>query len=206
LALVFLAQHVFRTWTSVTGGHAGRTDLPAPALAGTHDQGWFWLAWAAVALVAVLVTNVVRSRTGRALVAVRTSEAAAATMGIDVARTKVMAFMASGALAAAAGALYGSYKQFVAPEDFGLLLSIQFLAMVLVGGAGTLAGPVLGALFVTGLPHVVDRVVETSAGSSITSAQVNQLLFGVLVVVFVLLEPKGLAALITRPVTNRRRR
>jgi branched-chain amino acid transport system permease protein len=214
LALVFLAQHAFRNWSSITGGNAGRSDLPSPALPGSHDQGWFWLVWAVVALTALLMANVVRARPGRAMVAMRTSEVAAATMGIDVARTKVAAFMASGAVAGAAGALYGSYKQFVSPEDFGLLLSIQFLAMVLVGGIGTLAGPVLGALFVTGLPHLVDGVVETGAGQGITAAQVSQLLFGVLVVAFVLWEPKGLAQLMTafrprrplRPVTNRLRR
>jgi branched-chain amino acid transport system permease protein len=206
LALVFLAQHVFREWTAVTGGHAGRADLPSPALPGTHDQGWFWLVWALVALVVLLVANVIRSRTGRAMVAVRAGEAAAATMGVDVARTKVVAFMASGALAAMAGALYGSYKQFVSPEDFGLLLSIQLLAMVLVGGAGTLGGPVLGAVFLTGLPYVIDRLVPSGAGSHITAAQVNQLLFGALIVLFVLLEPKGLDALLRRPVTNWRRR
>lgn len=196
LALVFVAQHVFRNWTAVTGGNAGRTDLASLPLPGTHDQGWFWLAWAFVALAIAAVTGMVRSRPGRAMVAMRTSEVAAATMGIDIARTKVAAFVASGAIAGAAGALYGSYKQFVSPEDFGLLLSIQFLAMVLVGGVGTLAGPVLGALFVTALPHVVDGVVETGAGQGISAAQVSQLLFGVLVVVFVLWEPKGLADLV----------
>lgn len=206
LALVFVAQHAFRNWTPVTGGTAGRTDLPSPAVPGTHDQGWFWLSWALVALVAVLVANVVRSRPGRAMVAVRANEAAAATMGIDVSRTKTAAFVVSGALAASAGALYGSYKQFVSPEDFGLLLSIQFLAMVLVGGAGTLCGPVLGALFLTGLPHAVDRVMEASAGSWITSAQVNQILFGGLVVAFVLWEPRGLAALLRRAETKCRHR
>ncbi len=198
LALVFVGQHVFRTWEPVTGGHAGRSDLPSPALPGTHDQGWFWLSWALLALALVLVRNLVRSRSGRALAAVRAGEEAAAVAGVDVARTKVAAFVAAGVLAAVAGALYGSYRQYVGPEDWGLLVSVQYLAMVLIGGAGTLAGPVLGALFVTALPHLVDTVVETGPASAVTAAQLTQLLFGVLIVVFVLIEPRGLAALAGR--------
>jgi len=205
LALVFVGQHVFREWTSVTGGNAGRSDLPAVGLPGTHDQGWFWLVWALVAATLLVVGNVARSRTGRAMAAVRSDEAAAAVMGVDVARTKAAAFVASGVLAAAAGALYGSYRQYVGPEDWGLLVSVQYLAMVLIGGMATLAGPVLGALFVTALPHVVDVVVETGPASGVTAAQVTQLVFGLLLVVVVMAEPRGLAALAARARCNGRR-
>lgn len=200
LALVFVGQHVFREWTSVTGGNAGRSDLPAVSLPGTHDQGWFWLVWALVGATVLVVRNVVRSRAGRAMAAVRSDEAAAAVMGVDVARTKTAAFVASGVLAAMAGGLYGAYRQYVGPEDWGLLVSVQYLAMVLLGGTATLAGPVLGALFVTALPHVVDVVVETGPASGVTAAQVTQLVFGLLIVVVVVTEPRGLAALVDRVV------
>ncbi len=206
LALVFVAQHVFREWTPVTGGNAGRADLPAAAsaLPGSPDQRWFWFVWAAVAATTLLVANVARSRTGRAMVAVRRNEQAATVMGIDARRIKVVAFVASSALAAVAGALYGSYKHYVGPEDWGLLVSIQYLAMVLVGGMGTIGGPVLGALAVTALPRVVEQVsgslplVAEGTGRGLTVAQLNQLLFGVLIVVFVLAEPRGLAHLLRR--------
>ncbi len=198
LALVFVAQHVFREWTSVTGGNSGRSDLPRLDLPGTHDQGWFWLVWPLVGLTVVLVRNVAGGRTGRAMVAVRTDEAAASVMGVDVARTKTAAFVASGVLAAVAGGLYGSYRQYVGPEDWGLLVSVQYLAMVLIGGTATLAGPVLGALFVTALPHVVDVVVETGPASGVTAAQITQLIFGLLIVAVVVTEPRGLAALVRR--------
>lgn len=190
LALVFVGQHVFRRWTWFTGGNAGRSDLPSPALPGTHDQGWFWLAWALVAVVAWLVANVMRSRSGRAMAAVRTSERAAAVMGVDVARTKVAAFVASGALAGAAGALYGSYRGYVGPQEWGLLVSVQYLAMVLIGGLGTLRGPVLGALFVTALPHAVDAVLDAGPSALVTEAQVTQLLFGVSIVAVVLVRAR----------------
>lgn len=145
LALVFVGQHVFREWTSVTGGNAGRSDIPSPALPGTPDQGWFWLIWPLVAATVLLVAVVVRGRLGREMAAVRSNERAAAVIGVDVARTKAAAFALSGALAAVAGALYGAYKGHVSPEDWGLLVSIQYLAMVLIGGIGTVKGPVLGA-------------------------------------------------------------
>ena len=203
LAMVFVAQHVFRHWTSVTGGNAGRADLPSAvaSLPGTPDQAWFWLLCPLVAATTLLVANVVRSRPGRAMVAVRQGEQAAAVMGIDVNRTKVVAFVASGALAAVAGALFGSYKHYIGPEDWGLLVSIQYLAMVLIGGMRTVAGPILGALTVTALPRLVEQVsgavplVAHGTGSGLTVAQLNQILFGVLILGFVIAEPRGLARL-----------
>ncbi|MGH9226186.1 MAG: branched-chain amino acid ABC transporter permease [Acidimicrobiales bacterium] len=191
LALVFVAQHVFREWTWLTGGNAGRSDLPSPPLPGTHDQGWFWLVWALVAVTALASARIVRSRTGRAMVAVRNGEEAAAVMGVDVARTKILAFVAAGALGAVAGALYGSYRQYVGPEEWGLLVSIQYLAMVLIGGLGTLRGPLVGAAFVTALPHLVDQVVKTGPASAVTAAQVTQLLFGASIIAVVLVRARG---------------
>ncbi len=177
LALVFVGQHVFREWTSVTGGNGGRSGLPAPSLPGTPDQGWFWLVWPLAGAAVLIVALVARSRLGREMVAVRANEPAAAVIGVDVARTKAVAFALSGALAAVAGALYGSYKGYVGPEDWGLLVSIQYLAMVLIGGIGTVRGPVLGALFVTALPRLVEEVVHTG-----TAPQVTQIVFGLSIV------------------------
>lgn len=182
LALVFVGQHVFREWTAVTGGNAGRSDLPSPSLPGTPDQGWFWLIWPLVGATLVLVAFIARHRLGREMVAVRSNDLAAAVIGVDVVRTKAAAFALSGALAAVAGALYGAYKGYVGPEDWGLMVSIQYLAMVLLGGIGTVKGPVFGALFVTALPRLVEEVVHTG-----TAAQVTQIVFGLAIVACALL-------------------
>ncbi|MCA1690945.1 MAG: branched-chain amino acid ABC transporter permease [Actinobacteria bacterium] len=203
LALVFVGQHGFRAWRPLTGGNAGRGDLPSPAMVEawslSREQGWFFLVWGLVAVVAALTANLVRSRIGRAMIAVREGEQAASVLGVNVAATKMTAFVLCGALAALAGALYGSYKQYVGPDEWSLLLSVQFLAMVLIGGAGTVSGPILGALLVTALPRVVEEVsgvvplLAEGTDRGLTAAGLSQLLFGVLIVVVVVAEPRGLS-------------
>lgn len=215
LGLVFIGQHVFENWDSVTGGLNGMNvaapvalgpiDFADLSLAGkefSREGGYFYLIWALVALVALLVKNLIRTRLGRAFQAVRDRDAAAEVIGVRLARTKVMSFVVSSSLAALAGGLYGSFQRFVNPEEFGLFLSIEFLAMIVVGGAATVYGPVLGALFITTVPFLIeewsDRIpgVATQAGESgITVFALNQALFGVLIIGFLVLEPRGLAAL-----------
>ena len=154
LGLVFLGQHVFENWDSVTGGLNG-TPVDAPPIVGpvnfanltvfghtfTRDQGYFYLIWILVAVVALTAKNLTRSRAGRAMQAVRDRDAAAEAIGIRLARTKVLAFVVSSSLAAMAGALFGSYQQFVSPSDFRLFVSLQYIAMIVVGGVGTTFGP-----------------------------------------------------------------
>jgi branched-chain amino acid transport system permease protein len=212
---VFLGQHIFENWTSVTGGLSG-TAVDAPPVVGpvnfadltvfghtfTRDEGYFYLTWILVAIVALTAKNLTRSRAGRAMQAVRDRDVAAEAIGIRLAHYKVLAFVVSSSLAAMAGALFGSYQQYVSPGDFGLLLSLQYIAMIVVGGVGTTFGPILGALFITAMPRVIeelgDRIpgVASSPGAEgITVFSLNQALFGALIIAFLLLEPRGLAAL-----------
>jgi branched-chain amino acid transport system permease protein len=216
LGLVFLGQHVFQNWTSVTGGLNGRSvripvavgpvdfaDLEVLGYQLSRDQGFFILVWALVALIAVTSKNVVRSRAGRAMQAVRDRDLAAEAIGVHLARTKVLAFVLSSSLAAAAGALLGSYQRFVHPGEFGLVLSIMYIAIIVVGGAGTSFGPILGALFIIGVPRLVeslsDRIpfvaTDTGGGGLITVYSLNQALFGLLIILFLVFEPRGLAAM-----------
>jgi branched-chain amino acid transport system permease protein len=218
LGLVFIGQHVFESWTSVTRGLSGRPVTAAVSLgpvdfaelsvggrAFSRNAGYFYLIWGLLALVALLVKNLMRTRVGRAMQAVRDRDAAAEVMGVRLARTKVMSFVISSSLAAFAGALYGSYQRFVNPEEFGLFLSIEFVAMIVIGGVATVYGPVLGAMFITIVPFLIeawsDRIpgVATEPGESgITVFALNQALFGLLIIGFLVLEPRGLAALWAR--------
>ncbi|HEV3002727.1 MAG TPA: branched-chain amino acid ABC transporter permease [Solirubrobacteraceae bacterium] len=216
LGLVFLGEHLFRNMREVTGGNSG-TSVAAPTHVGVFDvqdaevlgtswspnQAWFWVIWALVALVALLARNIVRTRPGRAMQAVRDRDVAAEVVGVQLGRYKVAAFALSSALAAMAGALYGAYQQFVSPDQWSLFVSIQYIAIIIVGGVGTIFGSVLGALFLGGLPALIERYSEsiplvksTATDSGIISVfSFNQAVFGVLIVLFLVFEPRGLAAM-----------
>jgi branched-chain amino acid transport system permease protein len=222
LGLLFLGQHVFTNWESVTGGGAG-TGVTAPLKVGPLDfadlklgstvysrnQGLFFLIWAVVALVLLLARNIVRTRPGRALQAVRDRDLAAEIIGVSQARYKVSAFAVSSMLAAVAGGFYAVIQQYVSPTEFGgqvgLFLSIQFIAIIIVGGVGTLYGSVLGAFVVGALPRLIENLstnvdlpfVSGDKGGDpgfLTVFSLNQMLFGILIVAFLLFEPRGLAA------------
>jgi len=209
VGLVFVGLHVWNNFESVSGGAAGIGGT-APAAVGpldfnrlelagqvySREQSWFWLVWAVVAVVGLLARNLVRSRPGRAMQTVRDQELAAATMGIDVARVKVGAFAVSGALAAVAGGLYFAFVRYAGPDEWNLFLSIHFVAILIVGGAGTLYGPVLGAVVLGGLPRLVEEVsphLPFLTPGGLTVANLNRLLFGLLIVAFLIFQPRGLA-------------
>ena len=216
LGLVFLGEHIFRNARSITGGNSG-TSVNAPTDIGIFDiqnaeilgtawspnQAWFWVIWGLVALFALLAKNIARTRPGRAIQAVRDRDVAAEVVGVRLGTYKVGAFALSSALAAMAGALFGAYQQFVSPEEWNLFLSIQYIAIIIVGGVGTIFGSILGALFLGGLPALIEKYsgsipgVQTSAGDSgfISVFSFNQAIFGLLIVAFLVFEPRGLAAI-----------
>ena len=216
LGLVFLGEHLFRNLRGITGGSSG-TSVDAPTHAGfcnvqecevlgtlwSANQAWFWVIWALVALVALLAKNIVRTRPGRALQAVRDRDVAAEVIGVRLGTYKVGAFALSSALAAMGGALFGAYQQFVSPEEWSLFLSIQYIAIIIIGGVGTIFGSILGALFLGGLPRIIERYsesipgVQASASDSgfISVSAFNQAIFGLLIIAFLIFEPRGLAAI-----------
>jgi branched-chain amino acid transport system permease protein len=214
VGLLFIGLHIWRNFESVTGGNDGISAVPPMKFGGfdvnnpeffgktySRYEAWFWLTWALVAGCALLCKNIVRSRPGRAMQAVRDRDAAAAVIGVDLARYKIGAFVLSSALGALAGALQMAYSQYAQPDEWGLARSVQFIAIVVVGGAGTIFGPILGALLIGGLPSIVDRVVEdvdfiTDVG--LTAPELSQLLYGLLLVAFLVLEPRGLAGIWVR--------
>lgn len=209
-ALVFIGQHLFFNLTPLTGGTTGRSVL-APlsigildfaAVPGLHrDQGIFYLVWALVALFAWMIGNIIRSRPGRGLMAIRDREITAEVVGIDVARYKVIAFAISSGLAGIAGGLNAAFIQYVSPSEWGLLLGIQYLAMIVVGGVGSVSGSIIGPLVITVLPHAVQSVsgyipgVSQSMGEpgTISVFVLNQMLFGVLLILFLIVAPHGFA-------------
>jgi branched-chain amino acid transport system permease protein len=218
LGLVFVGEHLFLNLREITGGPQGRA-IPSPLVGGldladlqaslglplTREQSFFLFVMPLLAIGAIGAKNIARSRTGRAFQAIRDREIAAAIIGVDRARYKVAAFAVSSFYAAVAGALYGSYVRHVAPGQFDLAGSIQYVAMIIIGGIGTVYGSIAGAFFVVLIPRLVEAlspaipfVSHTATGSGVTVFVLNQLLFGVLIVVFLLVEPLGLAGIWAR--------
>ena len=142
-----------------------------------------------------------RTRSGRAMVAVRERELAASVMGVDVRRVKIAAFMVSAVMAGVSGALYASYLSFAQPGEWSLLLSIQFVAAVIVGGMGSVAGPLLGSAVVFALPTVLKNLpfLPEEAAGGISVSDLSSIAYGLLIVAFLVLQPRGLVGLVNQP-------
>lgn len=188
-------------WTAVTGGTEAVV-APAPHLFGERLNGGFefyWLGVAAAAGTALFAANLFRSRVGRAFVAIRDQDVAASVIGVHVFRTKLLAFAVSSFFVGLAGALTAYYRNIVAWERFTLETSVVYLAMIIVGGLGTIRGSFFGAALITLLPAVI-----TSAGQALQDTvpqlarqlpYVQQAVFGLVIILFLVFEPKGLAKL-----------
>jgi branched-chain amino acid transport system permease protein len=153
---------VFNEATAVTGGPSGFTGIPKLSIGGkvfSSDREYYYVVWGAVLLLFALSQNLVRSRMGRALRAIHTSETAAAVLGVDTGRYKIFVFVLSAFYAAVAGALYAHYVTFVSPGSFGFHTSVLLVTMVVLGGMASLWGAVLGAFFLTMLPEAL-RAIE----------------------------------------------
>jgi len=214
LGLVFIGQHLFNEWAALTGGvGVGR---PAPTLelfgqrldvtdaVGTRDQKLFWLMLLLLLAFAVPARNLARSRVGRAFAAIRDRDVAAGVIGVNLAGYKTLAFAISSFYAGCAGALLFTISGFMDPSSFSLLLSVQYIAMVLIGGAGTISGAIAGAFFITLLPRLTRELqawvpfLSTQPNEVPNVFQVETILYGALIIVFLIFEPRGLFGLWVR--------
>ena len=214
LALVFIGQHIFNNAKSLSGGPAGR-NFPAPGFGDfsfadptpifgvslSTNQLYFLLILLVLIVCALFVANAMRTRSGRAFQAVRDHEVGAAILGVNLFRTKMEAFILSSFLAGIAGALYASYARYTIPNYWDLVLSIQFVAAIIVGGVASVWGSILGAAFVFALPEVIDQfslLPQSASSTGISSGDLNAVIYGLLIVAFLLFEPAGVMGLIRR--------
>lgn len=175
----------------ITGGPGGLGRVPRPAVFGAVLQtpGEYLPLYAAISAVLVLCTWwLVRSPFGLVLAVIREDELLAQALGKQVAFAKVKAFMIAGALAGMAGSMYAHYFAFVGPDSFTVDMSIFILSMVLVGGMGTLWGPILGAALLIALPELL-RFLPFEAG---VLGPLRQIVYGAILVAFCFLRPAGL--------------
>ncbi|MGY1601775.1 branched-chain amino acid ABC transporter permease [Geodermatophilus sp. SYSU D00815] len=211
LGLVFIGEHLFREWDSLTGGVGVGRQGPDPVVFGTDlsrrsesfsgDQQMYWLMLVLLVVFAVVGRNIARSAMGRSFAAVRDRDIAAEITGVDVRRAKRRAFVVSSFYAGCAGALWYSILGYIDPSSFGLLVSVQFIAMVLIGGVATISGSIMGAFFIALLPRLTRELpaylpfLSSSATETPNVFQVETLLYGVLIVLFLIFEPRGLFGL-----------
>jgi len=206
LALNFLIAYLGGEYETRRGFSTGIVVDP-PSLAGhslTNPKAWYLVLLAAAVLTLLLSANLLRARSGRAWAAIRANETVAETLGIGVASYKLLAFVLSSALTAVAGALFAYWRGFVSVEAFSLFLSIQYVAMIIIGGMGSLAGAILGAVFVTLFPYAIEAGLSTLARGTAYAGvlfAVNAAAFGAVMIAFLLLEPQGLIGLWRRLAT-----
>jgi branched-chain amino acid transport system permease protein len=217
LGLLFIGEHLFKEARSFTGG-PGIGRAPAePVIGGVNlyarhtilgvdlprETLFYYLCFALLVGLGIVARNLARTRMGRAFAAVRDRDVAAEIMGVPLLRTKTLAFTLSSFYAGIAGALLTVVWGRTTPENWNLFLSVEFLAVILIGGLATISGSIMGAAFVVLMPRFVEHLapqvpfIASRVGEPgiLTVFQLEGMLFGVLIVVFLVLEPRGLFGL-----------
>jgi branched-chain amino acid transport system permease protein len=202
LAFTFIVRHVVLFAEGLTRGSNG---MPVQALsvAGISfkgDQRFFYAALALLVVFIMITLNLMRTRIGRAWLAVRDHDIAARAMGIDLMRYKLLAFMVSAFYTGVAGALVAAHTRFINVDTFTVLISIEALAMVIVGGMGRVHGAILGTALIVLLPETLSLAFD-AAGEGVKTLmadriyEVKGLMYGVVILLFLRLEPEGLAGI-----------
>jgi len=203
LAAQFILEDFFARARWFTGGVAGRI-TESPGIAGfvfDREESYFYLVLAFVVVMFVAASNLMRTRDGRALVAVRDHYLSAEIMGINLAYYRTLSFGIASFYAGIGGALYAHHLLFVSVEAFNILFSIQFLSMVIIGGLGSISGSLMGAAFMVALPEVVQAGADAIAGGAVDRALriggnisfLREMAIGAAIILFLLFEPDGLA-------------
>jgi len=199
IAAQFIIIWVINHWTSVTGGFNG-ISVPPASIGGItfiSQTSQFYLIMVITVLVIFLAKNLARTRVGRAFVAVRDNDLAAEVMGINLFRYKLIAFFIGCFLAGIAGSLLAHWIGFMNAENFTLIDSILYIGMIIIGGLGTVTGPIFGAIFIRmlqqGITFIAPVLEQTFALPAGFTTGIGPMVFGLAIVLFLILEPRGLA-------------
>jgi branched-chain amino acid transport system permease protein len=199
LAAQFILEFVFVHWESMTHGIRG-INVPAPRIGSfvfDTEKSYYFITLVVVVLTVGFARNLVRTKWGRAFVAIRDRDLAAEIIGINLFRYKLAAFALSSFFAGIAGSLWVGFIKVVTPEHFPFSLSIQYLAMVIVGGLGSVLGSIFGAIFMTLTPELLNIFVSSAKqlfpGLDQFFIPLKEIIFGGMIVTFLVLEPHGLA-------------
>jgi len=193
MAFSFIVDEVILNWESVTNGANGMKLSPPSIgpLTLDSDRRFYYFILAITLIMLWGAKNITRSSLGRAFIAIRDSETAAETMGVNLAVYKTIAFIISAFYTGIAGSLFAHFIRYISPSNFTLLDSIGFIIMILVGGTGTLLGSVYGAIFITFLPEGI-RVLKDFFPFFVVETGLQGLVYGLILLLFILFEPAGL--------------
>jgi branched-chain amino acid transport system permease protein len=201
LAGQFILQYLFVTWEGLTKGPMGIL-LPRAKLFGLDvkgDRAFYYVIFACFVILTWVAVNLIRTRYGRAFIAIRDNDRAAEGMGIPIFRYKLLSFAISSFYAGFAGGLAAYYIGSITPEPYTLSLSVEYIAMIIIGGLGSIPGSVFGAIFITALNEILSHATEFFMNISaftkiaLTIAPLREFVFGLAIVLFIIFEPKGLA-------------
>ncbi|MBK5238913.1 MAG: branched-chain amino acid ABC transporter permease [Actinomycetales bacterium] len=222
MGLIFIGHYIFVNWKSLTGGNSGISasvnmsfgpiDFGKMQFGGmvyTYQQGLFIVIWVIVAICMLLVHQLMKSAGGRAMVALRDAELPAKVAGVQGFRTLVAAFVVSGSMGGVAGALYVAQIRYASVEQFNLIMALQFIIIVTIGGLGTAWGPVLGSFVICSIPLLAGKYAgaipflkadsATPDGTwGIAAGQFSILVYGLVLILVLLYDPKGLVHIFTR--------
>jgi branched-chain amino acid transport system permease protein len=214
VALLAVTQYLWAVWPELTGGFNGRpaqdwsilghslfSDLEVLGLITLESNQQFWFACLAVlTILAIAARNLQRTRPGRGWSAIRDRDLAAAVAGVPITRAKVSAFAVGAFYGGVAGSLLAAYQSYVVPEQFGLDLSVEYIAVIVIGGLGSVAGVIVGAFFVVVLPEMVTSLTgwfpfiedRPSTSGGFTVDLVALFIYGLAIVIVLVIEPRGL--------------
>jgi branched-chain amino acid transport system permease protein len=199
LASQFILEWIFLRWEPVTGGSYGIT-IPRPSIGSfvfDSDRSYYYIVLFLCVVMVMFAVNLVRTKTGRAFMAVRDHYISAEIMGINLFRYRILSFGISSFYAGVAGALYGHALKFVSSEQFNIEVSIVYLAMIIIGGLGSILGAIYGAVFMMLLPKLLTvfttKLSTVWQGASQISTSIEHGIFGLIIVLFLIFEPDGLS-------------
>lgn len=193
MAFAFIIDEIIVQWTGVTGGSDGLACSPPTLLGFAFDsyQKYFFITLSTLALLLLIAKNLARGSFGRTLTAIRDSETAAETMGVNLGWYKTLAFSLSAVYAGVAGSLYAHLIQFISVDNFTLLHSIGFIVMIVVGGLGSIMGAVMGAAFITLLPEIISLAKDYLPEAIRNAPGLQAAVYGIILIGFVIFRPTG---------------
>ena len=200
MAAQFIIEYAMRNWTALTGGSTGMV-VSSPSFFGISldtDRSYYYLIYVIVILATLLTKNITRARPGRAFVAIRDRYLAAEVIGVNVWLYRILSFGVSSFMVGIAGSLWAHYVLVVNDEAFGIWLSVQYLAMIIIGGMGHVLGAIYGAIFMTMLPILLripeHALTQVYPGIFAIFQSLTEGVFGLIIILFLIFEPDGLAA------------